>query len=163
MPKMVEKPAKADERPPTPNFTRSKSAPAKIKKEKAPVASDDKKNKKVLKEDTPALDTIETRHRARLIMGSLVAGSVFLMVWITYRVFLYDPNPIDVTTGADVTATQGSPEIRLNLDQEARFMFNQADRNKQGQTDQAVALLTRVVAVYKGTQTAAEAKTALAH
>ena len=115
----------------------------------------------MLIEDTPALDTIESRQRARLIMGALVVACVLLSGWITYRVFLYNPSPIDVTDDNGAMA-QSSPEVRPNPDQEARFMYNQAHEHaKNGQTDQAIKMLTKVAAVYKGTQTAAEAKAAL--
>ena len=94
-------------------------------------------------------------------MGGLVVACVLLACWITYRVFLYDPSPIDVTDD-NGAAAQSSPEIRPNPDQEARFMYNQAHEHaKNGQTDQAIKMLIKVVAVYKGTQTAAEAKAAL--
>jgi hypothetical protein len=139
----------------------SKPASSKSKKSKSSSAEEDKKGKKVLIEDTPALDTVESRQRARLIMGALVLACVLLSGWITYRVFLYNPSPIDVTEDNGALA-QSSPEIRPNPDQEARFMYNQAhERAKSGQTDQAIKMLTRVAAVYKGTQTAAEAKAAL--
>jgi formylglycine-generating enzyme len=141
--------------------TKSKTSSGKSKKSKSPAPDEDKKDKKVLLEETPALDTIESRQRVRMIMGALIAVCVVLPCWITYRVFLYNPSPVEATDDNGATA-QSSPEIRPNPDQEARFLFNQAQQqDKRGQTDQAVAMLNRVVKVYKGTQTAAEAKAAL--
>src|SRR5207248_3520988 len=58
----------------------------------------------------------------------------------------------------------GPPVVRppLDLDKEARYTFNRAQEYaKNGRTDQAVGLLKQVVAVYKGSPTAAEAKAAL--
>jgi formylglycine-generating enzyme len=98
-----------------------------------------------------------------MIMGALIAICVLLPCWITYRVFLYDPSPIEVTDDYGAAA-KSSPEIRPNLDQEAQFMYNQAHQQAEhGHPEQAVALLTKLVKVYKGTQTAAAAKTALDH
>ena len=94
-------------------------------------------------EETPALDTIESRRRARLIMGTLGIACVLLMAWITYRVFLYDPSAITITT-EELPLAQASPEIRPPLDHEARYMFNRAhDYAQNGRTDQAVAMLKR--------------------
>jgi formylglycine-generating enzyme len=141
--------------------SKSKAPASKSQKSKSPAPEEDNKGKKVLVEETPALDTVESRQRARMIMGALIVICVLLPCWITYRVFLYDPSPIQVTDD-NGAAAEGSPEIRPNPDQEARFMFNQAhDQAKHGQTDHAIALLNKVVTVYKGTQTAADAKAAL--
>ena len=103
----------------------SRAPSSKSKKAKSAAPQEDKKGKKVLLEDTPALDTIESRQRARLIMGALIAICVLLPCWITYRVFLYDPSPIEVTDDHGAAA-KSSPEFRPNLDQEAQFMYNQA-------------------------------------
>ena len=45
----------------------------KAAKGKGPIAADEPMVKKVLIEETPTLDTYETRQRARLIMGSVAA------------------------------------------------------------------------------------------
>jgi formylglycine-generating enzyme required for sulfatase activity len=95
-------------------------------------------------------------------MSGLLFVCVFLMVWITYRVFLYDPSGITITAEELALPQQATPEIRPPLDFEARFMFNQArEYAKNRQTDHAVAMLRQVVGVYKGTPTASEAKAAL--
>lgn len=120
-----------------------------------------KEGKRVLIEETPAFDTVESRQRVRIIVGASIVVSLVMLVWITYRVFLYDPGPIVVQD--DSGAPQGSPEIRPSLDQEARFMYNRAhELAKKDQTAQAVEMLTRIVRAYKGTPTAADAATALA-
>jgi formylglycine-generating enzyme required for sulfatase activity len=119
--------------------------------------------KKVLKEDTPTLDTYESRQRARLIMGGLCALCVVLSIWIFYRTFLYDPLPMEVTSG-DPTAAPFGPEIKPSFDQEARFMFNRArELAKNGRNDLAIAKLNEIakISAYRGTPTAAEAKAAL--
>ncbi len=139
----------------------SRPKPKSTKSRNEKPAGGGKDGKRVLVEETPAFDTIESRRRARLMVGGSIVVVIVMMVWITYRVFLYDPGPIVVQD--DPGATQGSPEIPPSLDQEARFMYNRAhELAKKDQTAQAVEMLTRIVKAYKGTPTAADAATALA-
>ncbi len=140
------------------------TAKGKIKaaKGKGSPPTDENGEKKVLIEDTPALDTYETRRRARLIMGALGVACVLLFGWSIYRVFLYDPVGIDATSSPEVTVTPSRPEVRPKLDQEAHFMFERAHEfAKNDRPDQAVAMLNSVLKVYKGTPAAREAKAAL--
>ena len=124
---------------------------------------DDKSDKKkVLVEETPALDTYESRRRARLLMGGLSAPAFLLLGWIGYRTFLYDPSPIDIPMDERLDRSRAGPSPRPSKDGEARFMFKRAkELDRNGQTDQAIAMLNKVVKVYKDTPTAAEAKAAL--
>ncbi len=135
----------------------------KKKKAQEPAASGDKSDsKKVLREETPSLDTYESRRRARLLMGGLSATCVILLLWIGYRTFLYDPSSIDIPFDDPSTAYQGAPEPKPSKDGEARFMFNRAEElYKNGRSDQAIAMLNKVVTAYKGTATADEASAAL--
>ena len=95
-------------------------------------------------------------------MGTLIVASVFLFGWTIYRVFLYDPVGIVVTSSPEPTANRPGPDAPLSLDQEARFMYNRAlEFAKSGRSDQAVAMLNRVVKVYKGTPSARDSKAAL--
>jgi formylglycine-generating enzyme len=141
--------------------SKPKSPAGKTKGSKKSAEPADPKEKRVLLEETPTLDTVESRQRVRLIVGAL-AVTVFVMLgWITYRVFLYDPGP-KIAPGDDSTLTSGAPEARPPLDQEARFMFNRAREDaKNGKTDQAIEMLKRVIKVYKGTPAAADAQAAL--
>jgi formylglycine-generating enzyme required for sulfatase activity len=117
--------------------------------------------KKVLVEETPKLDTYESRQRARLMVGGLSIVSVVALVWTMYRTFLYDPMPSNVPVD-DSPVSQGTPEARLDRDQEARFLFGRAHESaKQGRAEEAIAMLTKVVTVYRGTPTAADAQEAL--
>jgi formylglycine-generating enzyme len=140
-----------------PSAGKSKSA-----KVKAAPPLDENGERKVLIEETPTFDTYETRRRARLIMGGLIVASVFLFGWTFYSVFLRDPIGITATSSPEPTANQPGPEAPLSLDQEARFMYNRAQEfAKSGRSDQAVAMLKRVVKVYKGTPSARDSKAAL--
>jgi formylglycine-generating enzyme required for sulfatase activity len=145
-----------------PPKTSSKSKEAAAKKKAAKDWFDSRSpGKKVLVEDTPALDTYESRRKVRLMIGGLSVVSVFALGWITYRTFLYDPMPANISSD-DPNLAGGSSEIRLNPDHEAQFIMRRAhDYAKGGRTDEAIAMLTRVVTVYKGTATASEAQAAL--
>jgi formylglycine-generating enzyme len=135
----------------------------KKKKTKESAASGAKSDtKKVLVEETPALDTYESRRRARFMMGGLSATCVVLLLWIGYRTFLYDPSTIDIPFDDPTTAHQGAPEPKPSKDGEARFMLNRAqDYAKNGRADQAIAMLNKVVKAYKETPAAEEARAAL--
>jgi formylglycine-generating enzyme len=120
--------------------------------------------KKVLVEDTPALDTYESRQRVRLLIGGLSAVSALALVWVFYRTFLYDPLPTNTVPKPtdDSPAAKGSPEVQLDRDQQAKFLFTRARESaKAGRTQEAVVLLTKVATVYRGTPTAADAQEAL--
>ena len=143
--------------------TKSKGKARSSKAQEAP-AVDEKGNKKVLVEDTPTLDTYETRRRARMIMGAVGVFGVFLAGWIIYSTFA-PSSSIPVATsgpGDDLLAQAGGGEPRASIDQEARFMFNRAQEfARVGRTDQAVGMLRRVIKVYKDTPTAKASKAAL--
>ena len=135
---------------------------AKSAKAKEPPEVDENGEKRVLLEETPTFDTYETRRRARLIMGTLIVACILLSGWTFYRVFLYDPIGIIATNSPEPTANQPGPDAPMSLDQEARFMYNRAQEfAKTGRADQALAMLQRVVKVYKGTPSARDSKAAL--
>jgi formylglycine-generating enzyme required for sulfatase activity len=146
----------------TPAAPKGKPKKTKSTAKEAASGSEKSDKKKALIEETPALDTYESRQRARLLMGGLSAFCAVLLLWIGYRTFLYDPSPIDIPSDDAALAQQGPPEPKGSRDGEARFMYNRAhDLDKNGQRDQAVAMLEKVAKVYKETPTAGEAKAAL--
>ncbi len=92
---------------------KSKSSSGKSKGSKKSVEADEKEGKKVLLEETPTFDTVESRQRVRLIVGAVGVSLIVGLCWITYRVFLYDPGP-KVVAGDDPTMTFGQPDaLRL--------------------------------------------------
>ncbi len=115
----------------------------------------------MLLEETPTFDTVEARQRARIIVGALSVFCVFLLVWITYSVFL--GNAGEIEQSAELPSSPPPiPHVSLPLDDQARYLFNRArELAKAGRADDAINTLKRVVAVYKGTQTAVEARMAL--
>ncbi len=140
----------------------SASKPKKPKVKEIAAAGEKSDGKKVLVEETPALDTYESRRRARMLMGGLSAVTVVMLIWIVYRTFLYDPSTIEMPLDDAAMVQQGVPEPKPTKDGEARYMFNRAQElAKDGHDDRAIEMLTRLVKVYKETPTAAEAKAAL--
>lgn len=124
----------------------------------------EKGEKKILVEDTPVLDTYETRQRVRLATGGLLVFVVGLFGYIVYNTFIYDPFPTDSNVpdeAALVEATTPVPE-KPDLESEARAMLTRAKgAARGGRTDEAVALLEQLSKSYPKTRTAAEAQEAL--
>lgn len=140
---------------------RRRPKPARVSRAKA---KSEPEEKKALIEATPSLDTHEARQRGRLVVGALILAIIGIGVHLVYRTLIYDPFPMD-NVPLDDEAVQGplEPSLpRLDLNAEARAMLGQArDAAKAGKTDAAIALLERLVATYKNTPTAAEAREAL--
>jgi formylglycine-generating enzyme len=143
--------------------SRTPGSSSRKKKPKELAASgENSETKKVLVEETPTLDTYESRRRARILMGTLSAVSVVMLIWICYRTFLYDPSTIEMPLDDPMMAREGTPEPKGTKDGEARFMFKRArELAESGHSDRAIEMLTQVVTVYKETPTAGEAKAAL--
>jgi len=120
--------------------------------------------KKGLVEATPSLDTHEGRQRGRLVVGALILAIMGIGFHLVYQTLIYDPFPMD-NVPLDDEAAQGPIEPSLpkpDLNAEARGMLGQArDAARAGKTDAAVALLERLVATYKNTPAAVEARAAL--
>lgn len=120
--------------------------------------------KKGLIEATPTLDTHEARQRGRLLVGFLILAIIGIGVHLVYRTLIYDPFPMD-NAPLDDEAALGPVEPslpRLNLNDEARAMLNRArEAALAGKAEAAVALLEQLVATYKNTPAAAEAREAL--
>jgi formylglycine-generating enzyme required for sulfatase activity len=118
--------------------------------------------RKALVEETPALDTYEARQRARLLVGGLVGSCILIFGWIVYRVFLYDPSAMD-SPSDDASLSYATPAPKNDLETEAKSMFNRAqEKAKEKNYQEAIRLLESITKAYKGTQTATEAKEALA-
>ncbi|MGA2706367.1 MAG: SUMF1/EgtB/PvdO family nonheme iron enzyme [Isosphaeraceae bacterium] len=131
-------------------------------KESKKSPGDEGSEKKVLVEETPALDTYEARQRGRLIVGALVASCFGIFGWIFYNLFIYDPNAMEIREDERPPPVTLAPAPKKDLDLEAQNMFDRARESaKAGRTDLAVSLLENVVKSYKGTRTAGEASQAL--
>ncbi|MDG3002745.1 SUMF1/EgtB/PvdO family nonheme iron enzyme [Paludisphaera mucosa] len=130
---------------------------------KAKAELNDKGEKKVLIEDTPVLDTYETRQRIRVASGGLILFVVGLACYLVYSFFLYDPFPMGALPPEDGYVVETAPAVtKPDLESEARAMLARARESaKNGRTDEAVALLEQLAKGYKNTKTAAEAQEAL--
>ncbi|WP_337174368.1 SUMF1/EgtB/PvdO family nonheme iron enzyme [Paludisphaera sp.] len=151
--------------PPPPPRRRSADDSGSVRKsglKPKPQPADDGE-KKVLVEETPVLDTIETRQRVRLATGALFAFVTGLGVYIFYTAFLYDPFPMDDLPPDDAYLVEPSlPAPKVDMEGEARAMLARArEAAGAGRADQAVALLEQLVGAYGKTRAAAEAKEAL--
>jgi hypothetical protein len=148
--------AAASKSPSKPKGLASKTPEAKPKKKKDG-------GKRVLLEDTPALDTIESRQRARMAMGALMVFCVGIFGWILYGMIFSGSS--DFTVDAVELPPQAAilvPGPAPSREPEAQYMLDRArDYAKGNQIAQALAMLKRVVAVYKGTRAAGEAQAAL--
>jgi formylglycine-generating enzyme len=156
-------PVENDDAPAEPPKSPRATTKSKSKKEKVTAPGDEPVEKKVLKEDTPALDTYESRRKARMLVGGLTVACVMLFGWIIYTGFFYDPSPI-VMGAEDPLSAEPVPEPRPTPDREAQFMFERArEIYKSKKTDQAIAMLNTLINVkaYKDTPTAMAAKAAL--
>jgi formylglycine-generating enzyme required for sulfatase activity len=120
-------------------------------------------------DETPALDTYEGRKTARIIVGSVIGGSLLLVGLILYNLFspagpARTDAPVDEALlwrqlqqkAVDQAARNRQTEL------EALGMFNRAREFAQkGNTDMAIAMLTKVTTSYPGTRAAKEAHEAL--
>ncbi len=101
---------------------RLRTKKVKTKETKTPTSGEGSE-KKVLVEETPALDTYEARQRGRLIIGLLVGSCFVIFGYIIYNLFIYDPNPIIVTSGEEPPPPSVAPPPKKDLDPEARALF----------------------------------------
>ncbi|WP_165065892.1 SUMF1/EgtB/PvdO family nonheme iron enzyme [Paludisphaera rhizosphaerae] len=161
--------AKAESPPPPPPRSRTRSrdeaeggATRKTGLKPKPELNE-KGEKKVLVEDTPVLDTYETRQRVRLATGGLFVFVLGLLGYIVYNTFIYDPFPMDADVPDEAALVEATPvPEKPDLESEARAMLARAKgAARRGRTDEAVALLEQLSKTYPKTRTAAEALEAL--
>ncbi len=142
----------------------AKPKPAKPKPAKQKASEGEKGEKRVLLEETPAFDTIESRQRARLLMGGLMAFCVFIVGWNAWSMLFGGssnvPIPIEANMPMEPPPMFAGPVA--SREPEASYMLDRArEYAKRDKTKDAMAMLKRIVAVYKGTRAAGEAQAAL--
>ena len=129
------------------------------------------KGKGVLVEETPELDTQETRARVRMAIGALVALVAIGGVVVVYRQFFGAP-PEDLSEvidegagmkgGATVATAPSNPGANPQVEQEAvNALSNARQLAKNGKIKEATAALERITKSYPKTKTADQAKAAL--
>ena len=123
------------------------------------------RSKGVLLEETPKLDTYETRQRIRIAVGAALCAFMFLSAWFTYRVFSPRPAPDEMAIPPQmaVAGAAGPLNVRETPEREARVMLDRArEDDKNRKTELAVAMLKKVVTSYPTTAAGVQAKDALA-
>ena len=145
--------------PRSPSKSKTTAKPARSKKK----ADDESKGeKKVLLEETPAFDTIESRQRVRMAIGGLMVFCVLIMGWIVYGILFPGSDDLGGDAGEMPTQALNLPAPGPSREPEAAYMLDRArEYAKRGQVVPAIAMLNRIVSVYKGTTAAAEAQAAL--
>jgi formylglycine-generating enzyme required for sulfatase activity len=148
---------------PAPSRRRSSDDSGSTRKTGLKPKPTDDGEKRVLVEDTPVLDTYETRQRVRLGTGALLVFVMGLGVYIFYISFLYDPFPMGPLPADEEYAVEPTPAgPNADVEVEARAMLVRArEAAGGGRADQAVALLEQLAKTYRNTRSAAEAKAAL--
>lgn len=130
---------------------------------KKPEKDKPPKPKGALIEETPNLDTYETRQRARILIGAVLLCVVVTTGFLIYRVFAPAASTEEQTTDTGLLATVPGGAARSQLEPEARVLLERAQESaRKGNTAQAVTMLQKVVASYPATPSAAEAREALA-
>ncbi len=118
----------------------------------------------VLVEETPNLDTYAARKTARMIFGFAALAFFLVGGFIFIRGLISRAGGNSEAAKTDAVPVEGlAPQPTRNLEAEARMMFRRAeDLARKGNVPLAVSLLTKVTESYPGTNSAREAKEALA-
>jgi len=145
----------------------SKPGPTGSAKREAAGSKPRPKGKGVLIEETPELDTYETRQRVRALVGIAVALAFVLGGIVLWRSIGGAPAEDEglVDEGPPPGAAAPSPTTAAfpaTPDQEAKNLLGTARQlAKNGKTDEAIAVLKRVGTNYPKSEAAAEAREAL--
>ena len=120
---------------------------------------------RVKMEETPALDTYDSRRKARILIGSLVLGSLLLIGFLIAQRFSPsepDPNVDDPLAQAIAAKGSGPATDKARLELEARNMYDQARQIAlNGNPPLAVTMLERVTTAYPESKAAQDAQKAL--
>lgn len=140
--------------------SKGSEAGSKKKSKDSDKTKDGKKG--VLAEETPELDTYETRQRIRVMVGVGTLALMLLVSWGMYRYFSRGPTAGEELSEGAMPPPPPAGTSRQQLEQEARILFDRArELAKSGKSNLAVSMLKRVMASYAGTPSSAEAKEAL--
>ncbi|MFO0911130.1 MAG: SUMF1/EgtB/PvdO family nonheme iron enzyme [Isosphaeraceae bacterium] len=136
---------------------------SKSKKPKATSKDEKPGVRTILKEETPELDTYESRQRIRIAIGTVMVLAFLVVGYIVY--LMVAPAGQDEDLMAD-TGQSGVPSTAANererAEKEARLMLDRArEFATSGKTPEAIAMLKRIGTSYPATQAASEAKEAL--
>jgi formylglycine-generating enzyme required for sulfatase activity len=150
--------------PVKPKASRKRDADKKRKqKDAGKTKGKDGKEKGVLLEETPTLDTYETRTRVRIVVGVAAVSIVFLLGWIIVWAFSPPASPPEEPIPQEMlVATGTAADPRERAEQEGRILLDRAKEfAKNNKNGQAIAMLKRVTTAYPNSQASVEAKQAL--
>ncbi|MHB1555933.1 MAG: formylglycine-generating enzyme family protein [Isosphaeraceae bacterium] len=147
--------------------TRSRSSaskkPEKAKPSRKGQIDPETGEKRVLIEETPRFDTIESRQRVRLVVGGLITFCILMVGWNIYYLLFPASDVVVVDVGPEPPFPSALPPGQSpTREGEASYMLGRArDYARRDQGKPAMDMLKRVMSVYKGTHAAAEAQEAL--
>jgi len=120
---------------------------------------------KVKMEETPVLDTYESRKRARIVIGGLAVGFLVLVGFLIFQRFSPSKpvsNREDLSSQPNAGKRSGPGAEGARAEQEARNMYDQARQIAlNGNSPLAVTMLERVTTAYPESKAAQEAQQAL--
>lgn len=120
-----------------------------------------KRKEKTASLETPKLDTHEARQKARIIVGSALAGVLVLVFLVIYWTFAPGDAGKDLPDEGKLLASSGGTAA-AKTDAEAQAMLSKAElAAKIGNTDQAIAQLERITKLYANTDAGRKAQEAL--
>ena len=138
---------------------KDQSTPGK-KKKKKPAEADGKEATGSRLEETPLLDTYETRQKIRLIVGSLM--TLIAVVAIIVLVKTFQPGAPKVESGNEKKDARIAVDARQSAEREAAALLDNARQaDKIGRDAAAVDLLRRIARNYDGTEAGKVAHAAL--
>jgi formylglycine-generating enzyme required for sulfatase activity len=147
---------------PTKRKKRQKDDKSDAKSSKPRNGKGDGEKKGVLVEETPNLDTQETRQRIRIAIGVAAVAGISLFVWLFVHMFMPPAPREDAVPHEMVAAVAPEGHSPARDDQESKVLFSRArDVAKNGNVELSVELLKRVMAKYPTTRAASDAREAL--
>ncbi len=150
---------RGEEGPETQKAGAKAKAKAKAAKEPAPDFDDGTGAAKL--EETPVLDTFQTRQRIRLALGAALGAVGLLGLVLALRAFRGGNAP-DAGSSAEVVEAKPTPAVRPSPEVEATALVENARQaDKAGRTQAAIEALSKVAKVYPGTTAAKIAAEAL--
>jgi hypothetical protein len=119
--------------------------------------------KGALLEETPELDTVETRNKMRMVVGVVALGLIVMVGWVIVKAV--SPEGPELADG-DVEIFEPPPTLKVasptQIEGEARLVLADARSfAKRGDADNTLKRLNKILETYPKSAAAAEAKAAL--